>query len=323
MTIFFMALAYRRPVAYGGRVENRVPDSPPRTIDDVGGWFRRTDQLVMDWLLRYQESAGVTGDLLEMGAYLGKSAILIGHHRRPGERFVVCDLFGAEPPTAENRRTALFYTKNLTRAAFESNYAAFHVEPPEVLQAPTSELPEHVAANTCRFVHVDACHLYNVVLEDIQIARSVLVDDGIVAFDDIRTPHTPGVPAAVWPEVATGGLRLICLTPNKLYASWGDAKPIQDAMLEWLRAQPASKSEVQQVSGQRLIRVSDWTTPPPSPVPPSGQPPARPVAATPRAKRMLKRIAVDLLPPIATRAIRRSRAAAGRNRRLGGPPVGR
>jgi predicted O-methyltransferase YrrM len=300
----------RFDTGYGAQVQRRVPDTLPRTLDEVGGWYRRTDQLVMDWLLGYQESAGVTGDLLEMGAYLGKSAILIGRHRRPGERFVVCDLFGEEPPTAENRKTAQFYTENLTRAAFEFNYAAFHSESPEVLQAPTSELPEHVKPGTCRFVHVDACHLYNVVREDVQIARSVLIDDGIVVFDDIRSAHTPGVPAAVWPEVATGGLRLICLTPNKLYATWGDAKPIQDAMLEWLRAQPASKSEVQQVTGERLIRVSDWTTPPPCPVPPNGPPPARSLRVTPRAKR----IVVDLLPPIVTRTIKRARAAA-QNRR--------
>ena len=81
-------------------------------------------------------------------------------------------------------------------------------------------------------------------------------------------------------------------------------------MLEWLRAQPASKSEVQQVTGERLIRVSDWTTPPPCPVPPNGPPPARSLRVTPRAKR----IVVDLLPPIVTRTIKRARAAA-QNRR--------
>ena len=290
------------PVQYRVPVETRLPARAPRKLDEIGGWFRRTDQLVMDWLLGHQETTGVVGDLLEMGAYLGKSAVLIGFHRRPGERFVVCDLFGEEPPTAENKLNSTFYTRNLTREAFEFNYAAFHSEPPEVLQAPTSAVPEHVPAGTCRFVHVDACHLYNLVLEDIRTARSVLTADGIVVFDDIRAAHTPGVPAAVWPEVA-GGLRPICLTPNKLYATWGDAKPIQDAMLEWLRAQPASRSEVQQVAGGRLIRVADWRQPQPCPVP-HNQPAPPSGGAAARAKR----VAVELLPPVVTRAIRRARA---------------
>jgi SAM-dependent methyltransferase len=290
-------------VEYGDRVKTPLPARPPRTLDDVGGWFRRTDQLVMHWLLSYQESTGVTGDLLEMGAYLGKSAILIGFHRRSGERFVVCDLFGEEPPTADNRREAMasYVRRNLTREAFELNYRTFHADPPEIVQAPTSAVPGLVPADTCRFVHVDASHLYDVVREDIQTARSVLRDNGIVVFDDIRAAHTPGVPAAVWPEVADGGLRPICLTPNKLYATWGDAKSAQDAMLEWLRAQPASSSEVQQVAGHPLVRVSDWKTPQPCPVGPDAPGP------TGRDFGRIKRIAVDLLPPAVTRAIRRAR----------------
>lgn len=289
-------------------VETNLPTKPPRSIDDVGGWFRRTDQLVMDWLLGHQETTGVAGDLLEMGAYLGKSAILIGLHRREGERFVVCDLFGEEPPTDENRRTAAFYTKNLTREAFEFNYAAFHNVPPEIIQAPTSVVPEHVPAGSCRFVHVDACHLYSLVREDIQTARSVLNRDGIVVFDDIRTAHTPGVPAAVWPEVTAGGLRPICITANKLYATWGDEKPVQDTMLEWLDAQPSAKREVQQIAGGRLIRVADWIRPQASPVPPNGPRPRVPAARL--ASAGAKGLAIDLLPPMVTRALRRMRQRA-------------
>ena len=33
------------------------------------------------------------GHLVELGCFLGKSAIVIGAHRREGERFVVIDLF--------------------------------------------------------------------------------------------------------------------------------------------------------------------------------------------------------------------------------------
>ncbi len=197
-------------------VATQASARPLRGIDDVVGWFRLTDQLVMDWLLSHQERTGVTGDLLELGAYLGKSTILIGFHRRAGERFVVCDLFGEEPPTSENRRTAAFYTETLMREAFEANYAAFHTEPPEVIQAPTSVVGDHVRMRSCRFVHIDACHLYDVVREDIATTRAVLNAEGIVVFDDIRAAHTPGVPAAVWPEVHSGELRPICITPNKL-----------------------------------------------------------------------------------------------------------
>jgi hypothetical protein len=278
---------------------------PVRSIDDVEGWLRLTDQLVMDWLLGYQDRTGVRGDLLEMGAYLGKSTILIGFHRRPGERFVVCDLFGEEPPTAENRRTAAFYTKNLTREAFESNYRSFHSEPPEVLQAPTSSVSERVAPRSCRFVHIDACHLYDLVREDIDTSRTALHDDGIVVFDDIRAAHTPGVPAAVWPEVASGGLRAICITPNKLYATWGDADAVQDAMLDWLAGEEDASFEVQQVAGRRLLRIDDWRAERTSPVAPARGAPPPPRR---RPRRALERLAAEALPPIVERALRKARA---------------
>ena len=45
----------------------------------------------------------VPGDLVELGAYLGKSAVIIGSHLREGERFVVVDLFGAEAVLGDSR----------------------------------------------------------------------------------------------------------------------------------------------------------------------------------------------------------------------------
>ena len=296
-----MAPAHRR---YPEPVAALAPPRPVRGIDDMDGWFRLTDQLVMNWLLEYQDRTGVTGDLLEMGAYLGKSTILIGFHRGAGERLVVCDLFGQEPPTEENRQTAAFYTENLTREAFEANYALFHAEPPEVIQAPTTAIPDRVPADSCRFVHIDACHLYDVVLEDIQTARSVLSEDGIVVFDDIRAAHTPGVPAAVWPEVVSRGLHPICLTPNKLYATWGDERPVQESLLSWLDSQEGSAYDLQRIADRQVIRVADWTSAPASPVP-------APPGAPPPPRRWLpagaRRVAVDLLPPIVTRALMKIR----------------
>lgn len=59
-------------------------------LDDVPGWFSRTDQQLFEWFLTHPHASG---DLLEMGVYVGKSAILLGQHLRPGESLTVCDLF--------------------------------------------------------------------------------------------------------------------------------------------------------------------------------------------------------------------------------------
>ena len=59
----------------------------------VGGWFGQADGLLFCAL---SEATDGRGDLLETGAYLGRSSILLGYLVRSGERLVVCDLFGVD-----------------------------------------------------------------------------------------------------------------------------------------------------------------------------------------------------------------------------------
>ena len=167
----------------------------PGELRDVPGWFPPLDQMLFSWFLQRQEKPG---DLLELGAYMGKSAILLGQHLRDGERFTVCDLFGGEAPDGANRAETTKSYASLTRQAFERNYLSFHDALPRVIEGPTSVVPGEVAPDTCRFVHIDASHLYEHVHGDIGAAREILLPDGIVVLDDFRSEHTPGVSVAVW-----------------------------------------------------------------------------------------------------------------------------
>jgi hypothetical protein len=200
------------------------------------------------------------GDLAELGAYMGKSAIVIGEYVRPDETFVVIDLF--ESPArnianvAENVRTY----PGLTQRAFEANYLAAHDRLPVVVKAPSSEILHHAAADSHRFVHVDASHLYDHVRTDIDSARALLQPSGVVVFDDIQSAHTPGVAAAVWAAVDNGGLHPIVISQGKLYGTWENAETWRPELLEWLQLPSVGlRHEVQQVAGSPLIRV--WQPP--------------------------------------------------------------
>ncbi|WP_030422285.1 class I SAM-dependent methyltransferase [Streptomyces sp. NRRL F-5065] len=317
----------------------------PRELDDVPGWFWPLDQVLFSWFLEWQEGRGVHGDLLELGTYLGKSAILLGHRLREGERLVVCDLFGEEPPDEANRAEARRSYASLTRRAFERNYLSFHASPPVVVQAPSSAITGEVAAGSCRFVHIDASHLYEHVRGDIGAARELLLPDGIVVLDDFRSEHTPGVALAAWEAVLSRGLRPVCLSGQKLYGTWGDPEPAREALLAMLAARDDCAVSEEPAAGHRLIRVrakgkrlrmpplptSRHRDPAPAPAPAPAAPAAAPPAPTAPAgsapsgapgatvsgaahaprrsgRTRLKRLAVDLLPPVATRAIRRRRA---------------
>ncbi|WP_045700250.1 class I SAM-dependent methyltransferase [Streptomyces rubellomurinus] len=271
--------------------ETAADQPAPLKRDDIPGWFFGLDRAAFRHLLAAQTAAGLSGDLLELGSYLGRSAVLLGDHLAPGERLTVCDLFDSEAGDSENAaEMEMSYRRTLTRSAFEANYLAFHSELPAIVQAPTSVLADgRIPAGSCRFVHVDASHLYEHVAGDIAVARAALVEDGLIALDDYRSEHTPGVSAAVWEAVFTGGLRPVLLTPMKFYGTWGDAEAARRVLLrrDW-RAEGYTVDE-DTIAGARVLRLNYRVKAPVLP----------PQRSAPR------RLALDLLPPVATRATRR------------------
>ncbi|MFF5703025.1 class I SAM-dependent methyltransferase [Streptomyces sp. NPDC012794] len=293
----------------------------PTSFDEVKGWFSAHDQVLFDWFLtRQNEAAPVAGDLLELGAFMGKSAIFLGGYLRDGEEFTVCDLFDSPAPDDFNLEEVRDSYPTLTRRGFETNYLAFHEALPTVIQAPTSVVAEKVRPGSCRFVHIDASHLHEHVVQDIASSRIVAAPDAVVVFDDYRSAHCPGVAAAVWAAVATGELHPIAVSASKLYATWGDPQPQQAALLGWLEDRSDLWHGVDVIDGKPLVRIGDEGAPvppapqplhPPVPVPAAAPAPAAPRPA-PRPGVRWRRLAKDLLPPLVTRAIvaRRRRARA-------------
>ncbi|MHB9853183.1 class I SAM-dependent methyltransferase [Streptomyces krungchingensis] len=294
---------------------------PPRTLDDVPGWFPVLDQVLFDWFLDRQEGTGVRGDLLEVGVYLGKSAIFLGRRPREDERYTVCDLFEGDAPDDANEAESTKSYRTLTRRAFEENYLSFHDTLPRVLQGPSSRVPAEVAPGSCRFVHIDASHLYEHVHGDIGAAHDVLLPGGVVVLDDFRSEHTPGVSIAVWEAVLNRGLRPICLSTQKLYGTWGDPGPVQEELLAMARGRGDCRLSVQEAAGHRIVRLkSDGMRAPEfpparfAPSPGGAAPDGAPASATPAprpARRRGRRLAADLLPPVVTRVIRNARTGRG------------
>lgn len=306
----------------------------PAVLEDVPGWFWDHDRHSFEWFLGRQAKQGVTGDLMEMGAYLGRSAIVIGEHLQPGEAFTVCDLFDSDAPDEENSdEMDLSYRKTLTRSAFEANYLSFHDELPDIIQAPTSVLAGgRVPAGAYRFIHIDASHLYEHVVGDLQVARVALQDQGVVVLDDYRAQHTPGVAAATWEAVFNHGLKPIMLTECKFYGTWGDPEPFQRDLLDRVDLAVGCELATETLNRRQVLRMAGGS---------EGIHPFRPSRHEPRAVEapepeslsrtamdeaalelaarrtraaearrpvnVAKRAAKDLLPPVVTSAIRRAR----------------
>jgi predicted O-methyltransferase YrrM len=226
-------------------------DTKPTAIP---GWFFPQDQMLFRWFLGEQDRRQITGDLAELGAYMGKSAVVMGEYLRPGETFTVIDLFESPASDSDNHVENVDTYIDLTQHVFEANYLRFHDRLPVVVKGPSSTILSHAAADAHRFVHVDASHLYKYVQIDLASARALLHENGVVVFDDIQSSHTPGVAAAVWAAINDDGLRPIVISQGKLYGTWGSVETWQDHLLTWLPTSGLAH-EVQQVAGGALIRV--------------------------------------------------------------------
>ena len=227
----------------------------------IKGWFNEIDRRCFTALLESQRDSP-SGDLVELGAFKGKSAVIIGDYLRAGERFVIVDLFGDEEALAgsdaghDNRTENQHSYPGLTRQVFEENYRMAHDEPPVVVQGLSSTVVDHVASGGARFIHVDASHLYPAVRTDCLSAKQLLRAGGVVVFDDYRNEKTPGVAAAVWESVAVDGLIPIATTERKLYACFDDPAPHQETLRALIAETPKFyRVDEPEIRGRRVLRI--------------------------------------------------------------------
>lgn len=246
-----------------------------KTFSDVPGWFGWLDMITFKEVLDVQAESG-PGVLIELGTYMGKSAVVIGEHVRDGDRFVALDLFGdadelddSHTGRANLRENEGSY-RSLTRQQFERNYLSLHDVLPDIVQAKSSRILDFVEPATARFIHIDASHLYAHVHIDAVNAKALLRPGGLVVFDDYRSEHTPGVSAAVWQAIISDGLIPVALTPAKLYGVYDSPQPYFDALHQRFSADPRCRFQIEDILDRQVLRARPAprpTPPPPSPTP--------------------------------------------------------
>ena len=190
-------------------------------LHDVPGFFDPLDADFFSTLADAQRAAGIRGDLLEIGVWYGRSAILLGYLVGEGETLHVSDLFEQPPPTESGRlEFAESNVAPLRRRDFEAWFRFFHERLPVIHEGPSSSLSVgSLGARRFRFVHVDGSHTLENVRHDITLARELVATNGVVAFDDFANVGHLGVAAALWPALADGELEPFACSPAKLYTT--------------------------------------------------------------------------------------------------------
>ena len=237
-----------------------------RERNSVAGAFWDIDFLLFDRILRMQLEYGIRGDLLEIGALYGKSAIVLGCHAGPAEKVIVCDIFNDVEGDPENVAENSQSYNGLNRRKFEENYLRWVDRPPVVIAELSKHLVNRVEAQSLRFAHVDGGHLYNVVRMDITNIRGLMTDCGVVVMDDFRALHTPGVAAAVWEAVSNDGLIPICISEQKFYGAWNPetARATRESLTGWIASQEdAINYGIQDIAGASVLVIQNpppWRT---------------------------------------------------------------
>lgn len=216
----------------------------------VSGWLERADGLAWIEINALQTRAGLTANLLEIGAYRGRSAILLGYLRQPGELLFVCDTFDDQPALAPESGGKWVDGKRsypeLTQKTFEDNFARFHAEAPVVLKCPSNALREAgLVAGPLRLVHVDGCFEPEVLAQDLDTVHALLAEGGVAIVEDDHSMHNPGVAPGVLAAIDAGEFRPLCMTPWKIYLTKGaDGPGLRAGLTDWA----AASGEVQGVA---------------------------------------------------------------------------
>jgi len=170
----------------------------------IRGWFWPAAAYLFGLIEDHQHRSGVAGDFFEIGAFHGKSTLLLAHMaRNRGQTLGVCDLFGADDE-AHARDGRGFYStfhSNLSDAFDSLDFLRVFIKPSNRLTPTDTTLD-------CRFFHIDGDHEAESVASDLMVAAGAVNERGVVIVDDIYN--------FAWPGVAEGFFRFMANRPGEL-----------------------------------------------------------------------------------------------------------
>jgi hypothetical protein len=152
----------------------------------------------MDSLLAQQRQFGISGDIVEMGVYHGKSAVIMAGRLSDAETlhlYDIADYFDRDTLQESNRklRFNIGSTMDLKRKDFPRR--------------------------AIRFCHIDASHMFDPTMHEMALADYMLSDDGILCLDDYTNLNYSQILAATFKYLFTKrtDLKLFLVTNEKAY----------------------------------------------------------------------------------------------------------
>jgi hypothetical protein len=202
-------------------------------------------------LLRWQDDAGITGGVFEIGVFAGKYLSLLYQLSTDARRPVLgLDTFQWYP-----------------REKVIENFDRIFGQPDRLLlltgdstQIQPAEIQDKLGGKPC-FISVDGAHTATAVLNDLNLSQQILADGGIVAIDDLLNPRAIGVSEGAYryflSREKAADLAPFAYCANKLFAAHRrDVARFHEAAWQFTRSNPTLK--VVSDFNQLLAKGRDW-----------------------------------------------------------------
>jgi hypothetical protein len=183
--------------------ESRPLERYQAEFNDIPGFFQLDSMVLWDFFFGAQARRGISGDLLEIGVYKGRSAVLGALYMRPEERAFFVDISLPKE------------TQNLITRAKPQNCVFLERRSGNLL----SERALRESPGGFRWCHIDGDHTGYATTQDLQSAAYLVSEDGIICVDDFFSVRYPQLTAAVYAFLGdhASQFRMLFCGANKCY----------------------------------------------------------------------------------------------------------
>lgn len=150
--------------------------------EKVPGFLTSQNAALWDSLLSYQAEQYILGNMLEIGVYKGRSALMSSLHLREKEKFFLID----GTPFIEEAETHL--NPILGDRAYYIQKMSYDLE---------IDFFKDIRQK-CRWIHIDGEHTGRAVINDLEFCEQMLSDNGILILDDFFNPMYPQLTEAAF-----------------------------------------------------------------------------------------------------------------------------
>lgn len=154
----------------------------------VNGMTSGIAMKVMADVLSHQNASGITGPLVEIGSFEGRTFVLLAK-LACGSLVATIDSFRhPDANQIERFRSTLDLFQVDRQTVVEMKATSLNISPPMLMEKIKTK---------ARFFHIDGGHRYADVMHDLILANACLKEDGVLCLDDVLHPYYIGLTLAV------------------------------------------------------------------------------------------------------------------------------